>query len=197
MPPVSCATQRDREAEKQYSSEWTAEMTSKEVPDEQTSDLIDQVHHEHAHLRRLFDDLAASFAEIAAGEVGEKNQREVVSAASEELEVALDDMLEHFDQEEEVFFIEIEKRFPELKPRIEALVEAHEEMTQRTRWLHKQLGKSPEELARDLEVVVDVLRSMAQLVDDHTQEETALFDDVLKKIPAGERRGLLEKMRQI
>ena len=172
-------------------------MTSNPTGDEQTSDLIDQVHHEHVHLRRLFDDLAANFARIAAGEVGEKSQRDVVSAASEDLEVALDDMLEHFDQEEEVFFVEIERRFPELKPRIEILVEAHEEMTQRTRWLHEQLGKSPESLARNLEVVVDVLQSMAQLVEKHTEEETALFDDVLDEIPESERRGLLEKMRQI
>ena len=172
-------------------------MTSQEIRDEQTSDLIDQVHHEHAHLRRLFDDLATNFAKIAAGEIGEKNRRSVVSAASEDLEVALDDMLEHFDQEEEVFFIEIERRFPDLKPRIETLVEAHEEMTQRTRWLHEQLGKSPEELSRNLEVVVDVLRAMSQLVEKHTTEETALFDDVLAEMSAEERRGLLEKMRQI
>lgn len=172
-------------------------MTSNQSPDEQTSDLIDQVHHEHAHLRRLFDDLATSFARIAAGEIGEKNKRDVVSAASEDLEVALDDMLEHFDQEEEVFFVEIERRFPELKPRIEILIAAHEEMTQRTRWLHEQLGKSPAELSRNLEVMVDVLGAMSQLVEDHTEEETALFDDVLQKIPEGERRGLLKKMRQI
>ena len=172
-------------------------MTSNESPTEKTSDLIDKVHHEHAHLRRLFDDLASSFAKIAAGETGEATQREVVAAASEDLEVALDDMLEHFNQEEEIFFVEMENRFPELKPRIEKLVDAHEEMSQRTRWLQEQLAKSPEDLARDLEVVVDVLRSMAQLVDDHTQEETALFDDALEDIPVDERRVLLEKMRQI
>ncbi len=172
-------------------------MASETTAKEQTSDLIDTVHHEHAHLRRLFDDLASSFAAISAGEVGESNQRQVVASASEDLEVALEDMLEHFNQEEEVFFIEIEKRFPELKPRIDGLVEAHEEMSQRMRWLQEQLGKSPEELARDLEVVVDVLRSMAQLVEQHTQEESTLFDDVLEKIPASERKGMLEKMRQI
>lgn len=172
-------------------------MASDATEQQQTSDLIDKVHHEHVHLRRLFDDLASSFADIAAGEIGEADQRQVVASASEDLEVALEDMLEHFDQEEEVFFIEIEKRFPALKPRIEGLVEAHEEMSQRMRWLQEQLGKSPEELARNLEVIVDVLRSMAGLVEEHTQEETALFDDVLEKIPAGERRGMLNKMRQI
>ena len=172
-------------------------MTSKANKQERTSDLIDTVHHEHAHLRRLFDDLASKFANIAAGEIEENNQRQVVAAASEDLEVALEDMLEHFNQEEEVFFVEIEERFPDLKPRIRALVEAHEEMSQRMRWLQEQLGKSQQELARNLEVVVDVLSSMAGLVEEHTEEESALFDDVLEKIPAGERKGLLKRMRQI
>lgn len=172
-------------------------MTSNGTQQERTSDLIDKVHHEHAHLRRLFDDLASNFADIAAGKIGESDQRQVVQSASEDLEVALEDMLEHFNQEEEVFFIEIEERFPDLKPRVDRLVEAHEEMSQRTRWLQEQLGKSPEDLARNLGVIVDVLRSMADLVEEHTEEETALFDDVLKEIPPGERQGLWEKMRQI
>lgn len=172
-------------------------MTTNESPREKTSDLIDKVHHEHAHLRRLFDDLAESFADIAAGDRDEASRRQVVTEASKELELALEDMLHHFDQEEEVFFVEIEARFPDLKPRIEELVEAHEVMSQRTRWLHEQLDRSPKAIARDLEVIVDVLRSMASLVEEHTQMESKLFDDVLQKIPADERRGLLEKMREI
>ena len=172
-------------------------MTSDENPSEQTSDLIDTVHHEHAHLRKLFSDLASSFADIAAGEIGDDNRREVVAAASENLEVALEDMLHHFNQEEEVFFVEMERRFPDLAPKIEDLVDAHELMAQRTRWLHEQLEKGPDDVARDLEVIVDVLDSMASMVDDHTEQETRLFDEFLQKVPEDERRGLLEKMRQI
>lgn len=172
-------------------------MTSKESPNEQTSDLIDKVHHEHEHLRRLFDDLASSFAAISSGEVEADDQRDVIAAASEDLQVALEDMLHHFNQEEEIFFVEMEKRFPELKPRIDTLVEAHETMSQRTRWLQEQLNKPADKLARNLEVIVDVLESMSGLVETHTQEETELFDDVLERMDAGERRGLLEKMRQI
>ncbi len=172
-------------------------MTSEESIEEQTSDLIDQVHHEHEHLRRLFDDLATRFADIAAGKTGADSQDDLVATASEDLEVALEDMLHHFNQEEEVFFVDMERRFPELQSDIEALVQAHEEMTQRTRWLHKQLSKEPEELTRELEVIVDVLRSLSELVDEHTKNETELFDTVLNKIPADERRELLETMRQI
>lgn len=171
-------------------------MSSQKSP-EKVSDLIDTVHHEHAHLRRLFDDLSTSFAAIASGEIGESNRRDLVAAASEDLEVALDDMLEHFNQEEEIFFVELERRFPELKPRINNLVEGHELMSQRTRWLQEQLGKPAQDLDRNLEVVLDVLRSMAKLVEEHTEEETELFDTVLNQMPAEERQKLLEMMRQI
>ncbi len=172
-------------------------MAPEQSIDEQRADLIDKVHHEHAHLRRLFDDLASSFRDIAAGEIGDGSQREVVSAAAEDLEVALEDMLHHFNQEEEVFFVELEERFPELESRIQKLVDAHELMAQRTRWLYEQLDRDAEELSRDLEVVVDVLDSMADLVETHTEQETELFDDVLQQVPAEERRELLEKMQQV
>lgn len=172
-------------------------MTSEKSITEQASDLIDLVHHEHAHMRRLFDDLANNFAAIAAGETGEASEREIVAAASEDLEVALEEMLHHFNQEEEIFFVDMERRFPELKSDIDDLVEAHEVMAQRTRWLHDQLEKDPEDLARDLEVIVDVVRSLAGLVEEHTEKETELFDTVLHKISAEERRELLEKMRKV
>lgn len=172
-------------------------VMSSENEAQRKSDLIDLVHHEHAHLRRLFDDLAESFASIADGEVGEESRREVVATAAEDLEVALDDMLHHFNQEEEIFFVELEKRFPELKPQIVGLVKGHEVMGQRTRWLQEQLSKPPKELTRNLEVILDVLRSMARLVEDHTEEETRLFDAALEAMPAEERQGLLERMRSI
>lgn len=172
-------------------------MTSEEPNPEQTSDLIDTVHHEHAHLRRLFDDLASSFADIAAGETGASSQQDVVAAATEDLEVALEEMIHHFNQEEEIFFVDMERRFPELQSEIDDLVEAHEVMAQRTRWLHEQLDREPEDIARDLEVIVDVLRSLASLVEEHTEKESQLFDTVLQKIPADERRDLLETMREI
>ncbi|RDV39586.1 hypothetical protein DV096_03185 [Bradymonadaceae bacterium TMQ3] len=168
--------------------------SSKATP---SSDLIDRVHHEHVHLRRLFEDLSGTFERIGAEETGQERKRELIESASEDMEVALDDMLEHFNQEEEIFFVEIEERFPELAGRIASLVKSHELMGQRTRWLHEQLGKPADEISRNLTVIQDVVQSMARMIEEHTEEETALFDDVLTKIPADERRALLEKMREI
>ncbi len=164
---------------------------------EKQSELIDKVHHEHAHMRRLFDDLAAHFEAISAGEYDADKRGQVVASAAEDLEIALEEMMHHFDQEEEIFFVEIEERFPHMEESVSRLVEAHEEMSQRTRWLQEQLTQDTTKMVRNLEVIVDVLGSMAELVDRHTQEETALFQQVLKEMPAGEQDELLERMRQI
>lgn len=171
-------------------------MSLKGLP-EKTSDLIDAVHHEHAHMRRLFVDLVSSFESIARGEVDEESREEVVSVASEDLEVALDDMLHHFNQEEEIFFVELEERFPAIQPQVETLVKAHETMSKRTRWLQEQLARPSEELTRNLEVILDVLRSMAHLVDEHTQDEAELFSSVLEAMSPEERKDLLERMREL
>ena len=163
----------------------------------QSSDLLDIVHHEHAHLRRLFEDLAEKFASLASGEVTGAERMEVVNSASEDLSVALEDMLHHFNQEEEVFFVELEERFPELKERIDQLVVGHEEMSQRMRWLQEQLARSSEELGRNVVVVLDVIQSMARLVEEHTEEEAELFELALHSVSQEERQEMLEKMRQI
>lgn len=161
------------------------------------SDLLDIVHHEHAHLRRLFTDLATSFSALAAGELANEERTEFLTTASEDLHVALEDMLEHFNQEEEVFFVELEERFPELRERIDVLVKGHETMSQRMRWLKEQLGKPGEELDRNAAVVLDVIQSMARLVEEHTDDETELFEFALANVSGKERQDLLEKMREV
>lgn len=162
-----------------------------------TSDLIDAVHHEHEHLRRLFDDLAVSFESVARGEVQGEDRKEMVANAAENLEVALEDMMEHFNQEEEVFFVELEERFPEMSEEITGLIKGHETMSQRARWLHEQLGRPVGELDRNVDVLLDVVRSLSRLVEEHTRDETAFLDAVLDKVPTEERRVWLEKMREI
>jgi uncharacterized protein YydD (DUF2326 family) len=161
------------------------------------TDLIDKVHHEHQHLCRLFEDLEASFNKIAAGEVDEESRTEILECASEDLAVALDEMLHHFDQEEAVFFVDIEERFPEFAEEVGKLVAAHEAMAERTKWLQAQLKKPSEVIARDIEGILDVVKLMTHLVVKHTVDEQRLFDMVLDKIPAEDRITLLRDMQSI
>ncbi len=161
------------------------------------SDLIDLVHHEHAHICRLFTDLYERFEKIAAGELVDESRDEMVEAAAEELTIALDEMLHHFNQEEEVFFIDFERRFPELAEDVASLVEAHESMCDRTRWLQQQFKKNVATLSENIDEVLEVLRSMNELVLKHTIEEQRFFSTVLTKIPAGERRSLLEAVQKL
>lgn len=162
-----------------------------------SSDLLDIVHHEHTHLRRLFDDLLTNFESLQSERLGEVQEIELINSAAEDLDVVLEDMLEHFNQEEEVFFVELEERFPPLRPRIEKLVKAHETMSQRMRWLKEQTRKDPKELRRNVAIILDVVRTMAQLVEEHTKDETELFEMALENVSGDERKAMLERMRQI
>lgn len=161
------------------------------------TDLKDRVQHEHQHLCRLFEDLESNFQKIASGELDEETRAEILESTSEELAVALDEMLHHFDQEEEVFFVDIEERFPELAEEIASLVAAHELMGERTKWLQAQLKKPGDTITREIDQILEVIKTMNHLVYKHTVDEQRLFDVVLEKIPAEERISLLKEMQSI
>lgn len=161
------------------------------------SDLVDLVHHEHDHLRRLFEDVADSFSKLAGGTLDEPVRSEMLESTSDDLELALDEMLHHFNQEEEVFFVEIERRFPDLADDIAALAEAHELMCERTRWLHRQLHQSDEHIAEHLDDILEVVRQMGDILSEHTKQEDRLFGTALSQMSADERDDLLAEMRRI
>jgi iron-sulfur cluster repair protein YtfE (RIC family) len=161
------------------------------------SDLIDLVHHEHDHLVRLFEDIGQTFEKIARGELEEPRRTEILETARDELEMALEEMLHHFNQEEEVFFVEIEERFPELADDIASLARAHELMGERTRWLHKQLHLPRKTIAERSDEIMKVVKQMRKLLGQHTTNENRLFDAALKRMPPEERESLLREMRRI
>jgi hypothetical protein len=165
--------------------------------EQKKSDLIDTVHHEHDHLVKLFDDLEDTFDALADHEMDEARYTEVVESASGDLEVALDEMLHHFNQEEEIFFVEIEERFPEVAAAIEKLTDAHEMMCERTRWLHRQINQPPAKIRENADEIYEVIHQMRVTLAEHTQNETELFDTVLRRMSADERETLLDEMRKI
>jgi methyl-accepting chemotaxis protein len=162
-----------------------------------SSDLIEIVHSEHDHLLKLFEDIGQTFEKVAAGELDDVRREEVLETASDDLQLALEEMLHHFNQEEEVFFVEIEERFPDKADDIARLAEAHELMCDRTRWLHRQLNQSRDTIAERSDEIMKVVKQMRQLLGQHTTNETRLFDAVLKSMPPEERESLLEDMRRI
>jgi hemerythrin-like domain-containing protein len=162
-----------------------------------SSDLIEVVHNEHDHLLKLFEDIGQTFEKVAAGEFDEARREDVLETASDDLQLALDEMLHHFNQEEEVFFVEIEKRFPELSDDIEGLADAHELMCDRTRWLHRQLNQSRDTITERSDQIMKVVKQMRQLLGQHTTNETRLFDTALESMPPEERESLLAEMRRL
>ena len=163
------------------------------MTDTQKSDLIDRVHHEHNHLTRLFEDLGATFEKIAEGEC----DRETLESAREDLRIGLEDMLHHFDQEEEVFFVEIERRFPEFADQIAELVDTHEFVCDRTRWLHTVLSRDDDAIAELGDEVHGVLETLSKTLVDHTAQENEIFGAALRQMTPAEREALLREMQRI
>lgn len=167
------------------------------VDQETRSALIDIVHHEHDHLQRLFADIAGSFEKIVAGESDVESESDELEAAADDLEVTLEEMLHHFNQEEEVFFVGLEERFPELSEDIEGLVDAHETMCEKTRWLKRRIGGPLDRVGEEADQILSVLREMNGLLEEHTEEENRIFGLALEKMPEDEQEKLLAEMRRI
>jgi hypothetical protein len=164
----------------------------------ESSDLIDWAHHEHAHLSRLFEDLQQTFARIGAGEVEEDSVAEVLEVALEDLAGALEDMLEHFGEEEEVYFVEIEQRFPQFAARIELLVQVHERICVQTRALDAQIRRyKAEPAAQSLAALGDGVRALAAEVQAHNTQEQAVFADALRQMSEMERQQLMAHKRAL
>lgn len=164
---------------------------------EAQSALIDIVHHEHAHLQRLFSDIASSFEKIVAGETDVEAESEMLESAADELGVALEEMLHHFNQEEEVLFVELEERFPELDDDVRGLVESHETMCEKTRSLKRRIGGPLDEIADEARDILEVLREMNDLLQQHTEEENRIFGLALEKMPEDDQQEMLDEMRRI
>lgn len=163
----------------------------------ETSDLIDWAHHEHAHLSRLFEDLQQTFERIGAGVLDEEGISEALEVAIEDLSGALEDMLEHFGEEEEIYFVEIEQRFPQFAPRIELLVQAHERICAQTRELERALVRYKAGEAGELGALGAGVRMLAAEVQAHNVQEQAVFEDSLRQMSEGERQQIMAHKRAL
>lgn len=176
-----------------------ARCTKAEEPMTETpkSDLIDLVHHEHHHMTKLFGDLRSTFERLAAEDLEGSERREIVQTAHEDLQTAFDELLQHFSQEEEVFFVEMEKRFPRLSDDIAELVETHEFVCDRTRWLQRVLRQEPSVIAENVERVGETLSTLQTTLVEHTDAENKIFGAAMRDMTPGEREELLRKMRDV
>lgn len=161
------------------------------------SDLIDLVEHEHEHMTKLFEDLRSTFEQLVMDDVDDADKREIIETSQEDLRVAYDELLHHFSQEEEVFFVRMERRFPELAEEIASLVETHEFVCDRTRWLQHVLEQDVDVIVSHLTRVGETLTTLQQTLLDHTNRENEIFVAALKRMSVQEREALLRDMREI
>jgi hemerythrin-like domain-containing protein len=168
------------------------------VMQEPETELIDHVHHEHTHLNRLFEDLEATFERLARDGVSDGGRdREVLEVAADDLQAALDEMLHHFDHEEELFFVAIESRFPEHAEEIAELVASHEVMYAKTRELQRVVRGPLAELEARADEILETVRQLRHLIDEHNTQEHELFDRTLSQLDRDERQALLRRARHL
>ena len=160
--------------------------------DIERSDLLEWAHHEHEHLSKLFDDLRATFNAIAVGELEGPRREEALDQAVEDLEVALEDMLEHFNEEEEIYFLAIEGRFPEFGPEIDALKSTHETICARTRRLQRHVGARRDSIAQMSAELIALVNELTLALERHNSEEQRVFEKALNLLSEDERLALMD-----
>lgn len=162
-----------------------------------SSELIDHIHHEHDHLTRLFEDVSSTFEKLQRGELEGDDRTEALQSASDDLRLALDEMMQHFAEEEEVLFVEIESQFPDMAPEIARLTETHEVICRDTRWLQTLLSQQPRAIEQQVARAIEVLQNLHLEVRDHSAAETKVYSEALGKLPPDRRRRMLEALNSI
>ena len=158
------------------------------------SDLHEWAHHEHAHLDKLFDDLRATFNAIATGELVGEAREEALGEALEDLRMALEEMLEHFSEEEEVYFLAIEQRFVDMTPKLDQLAQAHELICERTRKLKRHLAT--EDVGKETSAyLIALVNELALAIERHNEQEQMVFKEALARMSDDERIEVLREKR--
>jgi iron-sulfur cluster repair protein YtfE (RIC family) len=156
-------------------------------------DLLGVVEHEHDHLVRMFTDIRSQFDSIASED---SPPQDFYREAIDDLDTALEEMLEHFDQEEQIVFPAIEGFRPDLAARISKLACVHEEICSKTRRL-REVMCDMDELTSDPEEARSLVEFLCHTLTAHMTAEFELFVDALKDVDAAERQALLLKLASI
>lgn len=156
------------------------------------SDLTEWANHEHEHMSKLFDDLRETFGMIARGELVGKEREEAVELALEDLEVALEDMLEHFNEEEEVYFFAIEQHFPEFGDHLEQLVVAHEEICAQIKTLKRGIVGVRGGQPTSWQVLNEQVQGLVGALGDHNDREREVFQSALARLNEAQLKALIE-----
>jgi iron-sulfur cluster repair protein YtfE (RIC family) len=156
-------------------------------------DLLKMVEHEHEHLVRLFSDIRLQFESIAPND---SSSRDFYTQAVDDLDTALEEMLEHFDQEEQVVFPAFEAHRPDLADRIAGLARAHEAICTKTRRLREIMFQF-DDLAADPSEARGLVDFLCRTLTSHTKAEYEVFVDALRDVAAAEQRALIDMLAAI
>lgn len=148
-------------------------------------DPIGELSHDHSHLGVLVQAVRDTFSRVERGELAWPDARQELEDGAEALREGL---LAHFGREEEALFPFVERRLPELRARVAALLADHDAVI-----------RSAAELCRAVEAVressasthaVSAWSAFEETYASHAQAEHALFRDVGPVLDAEARAAL-------
>ena len=157
------------------------------------SQLIDLIKHEHEHLSRFFTDLNARFYEAETGVIDST----FLESAREELELGVEELLHHFDQEEAVLFAEVVARFPVENDNVAKLTRMHEFICDQTKDLQIILESNPDELQKKVSDVHDIVSTIRGALRTHAKYENAFFLRIFNDLEPTEVEWFLAELAKI
>lgn len=159
----------------------------------QMPELIDLITKEHDHLSRFFADLNTRFYDLE----NESIDADFLENTRCDLEFGIEEMLHHFDQEEEVLFIEIVKRLPEEKEKVQKLIRMHEFICDQTRDLQQVLQSTVDELPEQIPYIHDLVSTIRGALRTHARQEDVFFHRIFENLNATDSAWLLTEIAKI
>ncbi len=157
------------------------------------SHLVDLIKHEHDHLMHFFTDLDKRFYEADSGQI----DATFLELARGELELGIEELLHHFDQEEAVLFAEVVSRFPVEKEYVAKLTRMHEFICDQTQDLQIILESNPVELQKKVSDVHDIVSTIRGALRTHAKHENAFFVRIFEDLEPTEVDWFLAELAKI
>lgn len=158
--------------------------------------LMHDVRLEHDHFEKMFSDLRETFRRVVMQDLSLTEQPDILETALQDLQFLVDEMLEHFEEEEELLFVTVLHQMPDQSSKVDELIMAHDDMCVKLCRIEGLVHNEAEEVERRAMRIYDLLSGLSKDVQKHATEEDQLVYTLLQRLNAGDCERLLQELRQ-
>lgn len=159
-----------------------------------SAEVIGQLEHDHLIVERMVDDLREGVQSVLRGE------REAVDLKDEFiefLELAEEELYEHFDREEQVVFPFLAEQLPESQSSIERLSHAHDRMCGAMSRMQRLVELDDDEFSAQFDALVALFARFDANFGRHSREEIGLFQALGQRLQPADLERLQQMLREI